>query len=62
LNYSPRLSFGGLSPMVYEFWQDCFVLNDFMSSFDLFFEVCGHIGHSVMFHFQYRVYFLHLDF
>jgi hypothetical protein len=33
--------------MVYELLQDYFVPNDFVSSFDLFFEVCGHIvqGH-----------------
>ncbi len=33
--------------MVYELLCDCFVLNNFVSGFDLFFEVCGHItqGH-----------------
>jgi hypothetical protein len=36
-----------LSSMVYEFLQDCFVPDDSMNGFDLFFEVCGHIvwGH-----------------
>ncbi len=33
--------------MVYELLRDCFVLDDFASGFNLFFEVCGHIvqGH-----------------
>jgi hypothetical protein len=47
LAYLPHLSFGGLLGMVYELLWDCFVLDDFVSGFDLFFEVCGHIvwGH-----------------
>jgi hypothetical protein len=32
----PSLSFGGLSGMVYEFLQDCFVPNNLTSGFDLF--------------------------
>jgi hypothetical protein len=52
LAYSPCLFSGGLLPMVYEFWQDCFVPNDFASGFNFFFKVCGHIACSVMFHFS----------
>ncbi len=52
LAYLPCLSSGGISPIVYEFWQDCFVPNDFANGFNLFFEVCGHIVCSIMFHFS----------
>jgi len=62
LVYSPYLFSSDLSPMVYEFRQDYFVPNDFVSGFNLFFYVCGHIVRSVMFHFQYCVCFLHFDF
>jgi hypothetical protein len=39
--------FDGLLGMVYELLQYCFAPDDFMSGFNLFFEVCGHIvqGH-----------------
>jgi hypothetical protein len=43
LAYSPCLSSSGLLSMVYEFLQDYFVLDDFVSGFNLFFEICGHI-------------------
>jgi hypothetical protein len=62
LVYSPYLFSSDLSPMLYEFRQDYFVPNDFVSGFNLFFYVCGHIVRSVMFHFQYCVCFLHFDF
>jgi len=42
---SPRFLFGGLLGMVYEFWN-CFVLDEFVSGFDFFFEICGHIAHG----------------
>jgi hypothetical protein len=32
--------------MVYELLRDCFVLDDFVSGFDLFFEICKHIAHG----------------
>jgi uncharacterized membrane protein len=32
--------------MMYELLRNCFVLDDFMSGFDLFFEICGHIVRS----------------
>jgi hypothetical protein len=41
---SPCLSSDGLLSMVYELLQDCFVLNDYVSGFNLFFKVCGHIA------------------
>jgi len=62
LVYSSHLSSSDLSPMVYEFRQDYFVPNDFVSGFNLFFDVCGHIVCSVMFHFQYYICFLRFDF
>jgi hypothetical protein len=34
---SPCLSSNGPLDMVYEFLQNCFVLNDYMDGFDLFF-------------------------
>jgi hypothetical protein len=39
--------FNGLLGMVHELLQDCFAQDDFVSGFNLFFEVCGHIvqGH-----------------
>ncbi len=43
---SPCLSFNGLMGMVYEFLQDCFVLNNFANGFDLFKKICGHIVRS----------------
>jgi hypothetical protein len=39
-----RLSFSSPLGMVYEFLQDCFVLDDSASGFDLFFEICGDIA------------------
>ncbi len=33
-----------VSGMVYELLRDYFVLDNFVSGFDLFFEVCGHIA------------------
>jgi hypothetical protein len=41
---SPCVSSIGPLDMVYELLQNCFVLNDYMNGFDLFFEVCGHIA------------------
>ncbi len=32
--------------MVYELLRDCFVLDDFVNGFDLFFEICRHITHG----------------
>jgi len=46
---SPPLSSNGPSGMVYELLQNCFVLDDFVNGFDLFFEVCKHLL-EVMFH------------
>jgi hypothetical protein len=43
---SSHLSFGGLSGMVYELFQNYFVLDDYVSAFDFFFKVCGHIVQS----------------
>jgi hypothetical protein len=43
LVHSPRLHFNGLSGTVYKVLQNYFVPNDFMSGFNLFFKVCGHI-------------------
>jgi hypothetical protein len=40
LMYSPPLSSRGLSSMVYELLQYCFVPDDFVSGFDIFFEIC----------------------
>ncbi len=40
---SSHLSSDDLSDMVDELLYDCFVLDDFVSGFDLFFEICGHI-------------------
>jgi hypothetical protein len=47
LTHSPCLSFSSLLGMVYELLQDCFVLDDFVSDFDLLFEICRHMvrGH-----------------
>jgi hypothetical protein len=41
---SPRFSFSGLLYMVYELLRNYFVINDYASGFDLFFEVCEHIA------------------
>jgi hypothetical protein len=46
LTCSPHFSFDGPLGMVYEFLQDCFVLNDYANGFDIFFEICGHIAHN----------------
>jgi hypothetical protein len=35
-----------ISSMMYELLRNCFVLDDFVSGFDLFFEICGHIVRS----------------
>jgi hypothetical protein len=43
LTHSPRFSFGGPLGMMYKLLWDYFVLDDFMSNFDLFFDVCGYI-------------------
>jgi hypothetical protein len=48
LVHSPRLCFNGLSSIVYELLRYYFVLNDFVSGFDLFFETCGHISQSLV--------------
>jgi hypothetical protein len=56
----PHLFFDGPLGMVYELLWDCFFLNDLASGFDLFFDV-GTLF-EVMFHLQYHVCFLHLDF
>jgi len=40
----PCLSYDGLSNMVYELLQDCFVPNDSTSGFHLLFEICRHIA------------------
>jgi hypothetical protein len=37
LTHSPHLSFNGPLGMVYELLQDCFVLDDYVNGFDLFF-------------------------
>jgi hypothetical protein len=42
----PCLSFDGPLRMVYELLRDCFVLDNFVSGFDFFFETCGHITHG----------------
>jgi hypothetical protein len=47
-----HIFFSGPLGMVYKLSRDCFVLDDFMSNFDIFFEVCGyiaqdHVSHSV---------------
>jgi hypothetical protein len=46
LTHSPHHSFNGPLGMVYELLEDCFVLDDYVSGFDLFFEICKHIIHS----------------
>jgi len=43
LAQSSHLSFDDPSGIVYELLWDYFFLNDYMSGFDLFFEVCEHI-------------------
>jgi hypothetical protein len=43
---SPSLSFGNPSGMVYELLQDCFVLDDSTSGFDLFLKICEYIAHG----------------
>ncbi len=47
LTRSPHLSCDGPPSMVYELLQNCFVPNNFVSGFDIFFEICKHIirGH-----------------
>jgi hypothetical protein len=51
--------------MVYELLRDYFVLDDFVSGFDLFFEVCGHIaqGHVPLLvsHFLFTFWFIVLE-
>jgi hypothetical protein len=44
---SPCLVFGGPSNMVYEILQNGFLPYDYVSGFNVFLEVCGHIvqGH-----------------
>jgi hypothetical protein len=44
LTCSSCLFSNGPSSMVYELLWNCFVPNVFVSGFDLFFEVCGHIA------------------
>jgi hypothetical protein len=44
LTHSPHLSFGNPLGMVYELLLDYFVLHDFASGFDFFFEIRGHIA------------------
>jgi hypothetical protein len=44
LVHSPCLSSDDPLGMVYELLQDCFVLDDYVNDFDLFFKVCGHIA------------------
>ncbi len=46
LAHSPCLFFNGPSNIVYELLRNCFVLDDFVSGFDLFFKICGHIARS----------------
>jgi hypothetical protein len=62
---SPHLSSGGLSGMVYEYLWNYFVLDDFASGFNLFFEVCGHIvwGHVPLSisHLLFAFWFLTLE-
>ncbi len=41
---SPHLSSSDPSNMVYKLLWDCFVPYDFVSDFNFFFEVCGHIA------------------
>jgi hypothetical protein len=57
---SPCLSSNGPLDTVYKLLQNCFVLNDYMNGFDLFFEVYGHIAQGHV-HLQYRISFLHID-
>jgi hypothetical protein len=52
---SPCLLSNSPLGMVYELLQDCFVLNDFGSGFDLFFEICGHIVHGHLLPFASRL-------
>jgi len=42
----PCLSSNSPSNMVYELLKSRFVLDDFTSGFDIFFEICGHIVHG----------------
>jgi hypothetical protein len=46
LTRSPHLSSDSLPSMVYVFLRDCFVLNDYVNGFDIFFEMCEHIIHG----------------
>jgi hypothetical protein len=46
LVHSPHFSSNGPLSVVYELLRDYFVQNDFMSGFDLFFEICEHIVES----------------
>jgi hypothetical protein len=43
LAHSPCFSSDGPLGTVYEFLQNYFVLDDYVSGFNLFFEICGHI-------------------
>jgi hypothetical protein len=57
LVHSPHLSSDGLSSMVYELLREYFVPNDSASGSS---KYVGTLL-KVMFHFQYHVYFLHLN-
>jgi hypothetical protein len=46
LAHSPHLLFNSPLGMVYELLWYCFVLDDFGSGFDFFFDICGHIVHG----------------
>jgi hypothetical protein len=47
--------------MVYEFLQDCFVLDEFISGFDFFLKYVG-ISLVVIFFHQYHAYLLHCNY
>jgi len=46
LTRSSCLSSNSPSNMVYELFQEYFVLNDFVSGFDIFLKICMHIVHG----------------
>jgi hypothetical protein len=49
LTHFPHLSFNSPSGMVYELLWECFVHDDFVNGFYLFFEICEHITCGLVF-------------
>jgi hypothetical protein len=58
---SPRFSSSDPSGMVYELLRDYFFLDDFVSGFNLFFEICGHIAQNHVPPSISRFFFLHFN-